>query len=201
MDWQALANIVGIGRATAVDDTGQLQLVQVTEGATGSGFADRITDKVTRTAEFGFSSSPPLESEVVMLRVAADRSGSIIISTSHRPSRPTGLQPGDTALYDVRGAIIKLSAAGMTIDAAGLPIVIQNASKITLDSPEVEMTGKLTVAGDITASGDINVAGNVTERTSATPISLGTLRDAYEAHKHTGVQTGSGSTGATDHPA
>ena len=182
-----LANLLGIGRAKVIDDTGDLQLMQVTEGAAGSGFADRVLDKVKRLTEFGFSSVPPIDSEVVMIRRGGDRACSLVIATSHRPSRPKNLKPGDVALYDVRGAIIKLTEHGLEIDCAGLEAKLTNCSKVTLDAPDVVLTGTLHVAGEITAM------------TGGSAVGLGALRDAYNAHHHTGVTTGSGSTGGTDH--
>lgn len=181
------ANLLGIGRATTIDDTGELQLLQVTEGAAGTGFADRVLDKVRRATEFGFGSVPPIDSEVVMIRRGADRACSLVIATSHRPSRPRNLKPGDTVIYDVRGAKVTLTETGIAVDGAGLEVKVTNTPKVTLDAADVVLTGTLHVDGEITAL----VGG--------TSVSLGALRDAYNAHHHTGVQTGSDSSGATDH--
>lgn len=175
------ANFVGVGRATLIDDTGELQLVQVTEGAAGDGFADRITDKVRRVAEFGFASVPPIGAEVLMLRRSGDRSRSMVIGTSHRPSRPKSLQPGDTVLYDVRGIKIALTAAGVTVNAAGLEVLITDASKVRCTC-------------------DIETTGDVRCRADGQAVSLGALHDAYNAHHHSGVQAGTALTGTTDHP-
>ncbi|WP_260927341.1 phage baseplate assembly protein V [Novosphingobium sp. 9] len=182
-----LQNLLGIGKMTVHDDSGDVQTMQVTEGAAGSGFFSRVTDNVKRVTEFGFHSVPPLGSEVVVLRRGGDRSNSIVIATSHRASRPKDLQAGDTALFDERGAIFKLTAAGPVLDAAGLEIVIQNASKITFDCPEVEFTGNVAVAGTLT--GDTNGAA----------VELGALRDAYNAHGHIEVSKGTDTSGKTDH--
>ncbi len=187
MSW--LTNLIGIGHATLIDDREELQRVQVTERAFGNGFADRVTDRVRRITEFGFASVPPLNSEVLMLRRGADRALSTIIGTSHRPSRPRNLKPGDTGIYDVRGARVMLTEDGLVIDCAGLPAVIRNASKLTIDVPEVEMTGALKVAGEITAL------------TGGAPVGVGALRDKYNAHKHTGVAAGGASSGTTDQAA
>lgn len=185
-----LANLFGIGRATIVKDDGDLQLLQVTEGATGTGFQDRVSDNVPRVAEFGFASAPPIDAEVLMLNRGGQRSQAIAIATSHRPSRPKNLEPGDAGIYDVRGAKVMLTADGLVIDCAGLPAVIQNASTVTLR-----------VSSKVRVEGDLEVTGDLRSRADATPVSLNSLRDAYHAHKHTGVQTGSGSSGLTDHDA
>ncbi|WCT78675.1 phage baseplate assembly protein domain-containing protein [Novosphingobium humi] len=172
-------NIAGIGSVSGADDTGEVQKLQVTEKAAGSGFMARVLDKVSRLFAFGFTSVPPLGSEVLMLRLGGDRNCSIAISTDHRASRPKGLQPGDSAMYDVRGIIIKMTSDGLEISAAGLPIVIHNASKLTLDVPEVECTGTLKAAGEITAL------------TGANEVALGALRDTYNGHDHGGIVRGS----------
>lgn len=167
MNWW---NLLGIGHATQVDDSGEIQLVQVTEHAKGQGFADRITDKVRRITEFGFASNPPLQSEVLVLRRGGDRSQSQIIATSHRSSRIKNLQPGDVVVYDVRGAYVKFTASGIIIDGAGQPMTIQNV-------------------GTVTIHGDLKVTGEVTAKSGGTEVKLST-------HLHSGVQAGSAKTGA-----
>lgn len=190
---ERIINLIGIGRITRVDDSGDLQLVQVTEGATGSGYADRVTDQVQRVSEFGFASVPPLDSEVLVLNKGGDRSKPLAIATSHKPSRPKNMQPGDAGIYDVRGAKVTLTENGLLIDCAGLPATLQNTTtvtigatdKITLDAPSVECTGNFKADQLLTGDG--------------TPVELGALRDAFNAHKHGGVQTGGGTSGISDH--
>lgn len=189
--FDAIANLIGIGRATLVDDSGEVQLVQVTEGAAGNGFADRVIDKVRRVSEFGFASVPPLESEVLILRRLGQRARSIVIGTSHRASRQKDLKPGDAGIYDVRGAKVMLTANGLVIDCAGLPAVIQNATTVTLKA-----SGKVRVEADT-----LECTGDVVSRADGTKVSLSALRDAYAAHKHTAVQVGTGVSGLTDHNA
>ncbi|KQN00574.1 phage baseplate assembly protein V [Sphingomonas sp. Leaf25] len=189
-----LANLFGFGRVTLVDDDGELQRLQVTEGATGTGFADRVTDAVPMIGRFGFASVPPADSEVLLARRNGDRGKSIAIGTSHRPSRPKGLKPGDAGMYDVRGAKVLLTEDGLVIDCAGLPAIVKNAPTVTLqatdrivlDAPIIECTGAITAKGDATV------------RTDGTAVEVGKLRDAYAAHKHGGVTTGTGVSGLTD---
>lgn len=178
----SLRDLIGIGRATLVDDGGEMQFVQVTEGAAGTGGDQRVSDKVRRVSEFGFASVPPIGSEVLVLRRLASRALSIVIGTSHRASRPTGLQPGDAGIYDVRGAKLMLTDGVVTLDAAGGEVLVTNASKVRCDC-------------------DIETTGDVRCRVNGQAVSLGALHDAYNAHKHTGVQAGTASSGTTDTPA
>jgi phage baseplate assembly protein V len=204
-------DLFGVGSATLVDDTGDMQRIQVTERASGRGIGDRIMDRVRRVTEFGFTSVPPLDSEVLVARRAGERSQSMVIGTSHRASRPRGLKPGDSALYDVRGATVQLTADGLLIDCAGLPAVVCNATTIrleasgtvTIDAPSSRVTGnmqvdgELDVTGKIAGGGLISAGGDVEARAGA--VSLDGLRDAYAAHKHGGVKSGSDASGGTDH--
>lgn len=179
---QFFANLVGIGSATQVDDSGEMQLVQVTEGAQGKGFAARVTDKVRRVTEFGFASVPPLGSEVMVIRRGGDRSHSVVIATSHRQSRLKNLGPGDVAVYDVRGAYVKFTSSGIVVDGAGQTVTIQNC-------------------GHVQVNGDLQVTGDVVSRSGGSAVSLNGVRDAYVAHHHTGVTTGAGVSGPSDHIA
>lgn len=190
-----LHSLFGIGSVTLADDSGDMQRLQITEGTAGQGIAARIMDRVRRVVEFGFASVPPLGSEALIARRSGERTQSMVVGTSHRPSRPRNLMPGDTCLYDVRGAKVLLTANGLLIDCAGLPAIIQNSTivtvtatdRIVLDAPDVECTGNFKADKLLTGDG--------------TPVELGALRDAYNSHHHTGVAPGSGTTGATDHAA
>jgi phage gp45-like len=162
---ERLLNLLGIGRSTLADDSGDLQVLQVTEGATGGGGEDRILEKVRRVTEFGFASVPPDGAEVLMLRRNGLRTQSIVIATSHRPSRLKNLKPGDAALYDVRGAKITLTEDGITIDAAGGQVTVTNASKIRAEC-------------------DVETTGDIISRADGDRVSLNALHDAYNQHDH-----------------
>lgn len=177
---QRFFDLIGFGRVTLVTDDEELQRIQVTEGALGDGFADRVSDRVPRLTEFGFASNPPLDAEAMLLRRGGERSQSVVVATSHRPSRPRDLKPGDTAIYDVRGAIVKLTEDGLVIDCAGLPALIRNASTLRVEAEVLEVTG------------------DVVSRADGDAVSLNDLRDAYVAHKHDGVSAGDAYTGTTD---
>ncbi|HEX7851405.1 MAG TPA: phage baseplate assembly protein [Sphingomonas sp.] len=178
----SLLSLFGFGRVTTVDDSGDAQLLQITQGATGKGYTDRIFDKIMRFGQFGVASVPPLNAGALMLHLGGDRSQTFVIATHDSPSRPKNLQPGDSALYDVRGAVIKLTADGLEIDCAGKPARIHNFSSLRVE-------------------GDLHVTGDVITRADATAVSVNGLRDAYHQHKHSGVTTGSGLSGLTDHDA
>lgn len=185
-----ILDFVGIGRITRSDDSGNIQLLQITEGAVGQGGDDRVIENVRRLIEFGFSSLPPIDSEVVMIRRAADRSLSIAIASNHRASRPRDLAAGDTVIYDLRGNQVRLTADGIEVRAADAAVKVSGATTVTVTASE-----KVRVEAPT-----LECTGDVVSRADGSPVSLNALRDAYDAHKHGGVSTGTSSTAITDHP-
>lgn len=220
-----LNHLIRAARIRLVDDSDVIQRVQVDEGPLGPDGGRRLIDKVKFIGMFGVASVPPIDAEVLVLGMGGDRSRSIAIASNHQTSRLKNLKPGDSGLYDVRGAKLTFTENGLLIDCAGLPAVIQNCptlrlvatEKVTIDAPTTEIThdltvgGTLTVAGDATLSGDVAIegdtttqgtitsAGAVTARAGGTAAELGAVRDAYVAHKHGAVKTGTDTSGVSDH--
>ncbi|MET3132230.1 phage baseplate assembly protein V [Oxalobacteraceae bacterium GrIS 1.11] len=170
--------LIGRGRVTTGDDSGNVQMLQVklNEG--------HVRDGTPRLAEFGFTSMPPNGSDVMLLFIAGDRSNGVIVATGHQASRMKNLKAGEVAIYDDQGQSIHLTRAGIVIHGAGLPVTITGTSGITLDTPVVHMTGKLSVDGTVTA-----------------PVVVGTENVLFGGksgvdHRHGNVQRGQDSTGA-----
>jgi len=55
--------------------------------------------------------------------------------------------------------------------------------------------------GDVNITGNLTVTKDVTDNTPGNGVTVKALRDTYNAHKHGGVDTGSGQTQTTDQPA
>src|SRR5690348_18380182 len=120
--WRRIQLAIGKGRITQTDDTGAVQKVQ----AQLNGFETR--DGTPRLAEFGFTSRPPANSDVVLVFIAGDRSNGVAIATGHQASRPTGLQEGETQLYDLWGKSIWLTKdGGIIVEAKNADVTINNA--------------------------------------------------------------------------
>jgi phage gp45-like len=139
---------VSRGKITLVDDTGVIQKHQVDYGPQGPDGSLGLRDNTPMMSIFGFTSNPPLGADVVSLFVGGDRSNGVSLGNNHQPSRLTGLQPGDSAQYDVRGAYVKLTEAGLTVDAAGNDVVLQNYGTVTV------MGGTVIVQSDDVSLGD-----------------------------------------------
>lgn len=186
-----ILHLVGFGRIKLVADDKEVMGLQVSQGNTGTDPGESITDDVPFAGQFGLSTAPPLESEVLLLRRGGDRSQTIAIATSHRPSRPKDLKPGDTMLYDVRGRHVFLNEAGIEIDAKGGSVRVVNATTVTIVASEKVRLETSTV----------ETTGDFVSRCDGTPVSLNGLRDAYAAHKHSGVRAGTDISGVTNKPA
>lgn len=158
---------ISVGRVTGGSDSGTIQKLQVQSPL-------EIRSDTPRMAEFGFSSGPPMGSDVVVACLGGDRSSGIIIATNHQQYRQSGLNPGETIIYSQWGQFVRLTETGITIDAANQPVDITNVTTATITASEsvLAKTPLLKCTGDI-----IDNCGSNTK-------SLKDLREAYNQHTH-----------------
>ncbi|MBV1835662.1 phage baseplate assembly protein [Acetobacter estunensis] len=115
---------------------------------------------------YGFASRPVPGSDIVVAFLSGDRTRGVAVAAGDQRGRPTDLQPGEVTVYHPR--------TGSRIDLkADGSVAISPANK------------KLTIAADIAVSGKITATGDVV----ANGVSLDT-------HKHSGVKSGSDTSGA-----
>lgn len=189
-----LRGLFGRGRVTYVDDSGPVQQMQVTMN-------DLITaDDRYRVAEFGFTSSPPLGSDVLALHVAGDLSAGAVFATNHQPSRPTGLQAGESMLYSEDGKQIYITAAGgIIVNANGQDVVVNNATDVTWN-----LTGKLKIVAPGGVEFDaptLTNTGDMQDNVGTNTQTMADSRATFDEHDHdiVEVQTG-GSTVTSNKP-
>jgi phage baseplate assembly protein V len=163
---QRLRMVIGRGRITFGDDSGNVQRLQVRLNA------DQINDDMPRLAEFGFTSMPPNGSDVVVVFIAGDRSTGAVVATGHQTSRLKNLKSGEVAIYDDQGQSVYLTRGGIVINGAGLPLTITN-------TPEVRMETSLNVTGDIKDHCD-----------SPSGKTMAGMRTTYNGHTHNDPQGG-----------
>lgn len=161
-----IANMFGIGRVTGQDDSGNAQKIQYQtplEVAT----AHRLVD-------FGFSSALPTGSDVVIAFIGGDRSSPVVIASGHQGYRYSGLNPGEAVVYNQWAMSILLTEDGITIDAAGQDVTINNARDLTATATGAAkfITPKLLCTGDIIDNCETNTT------------TLKQLREAYNVHIH-----------------
>lgn len=171
--------VIGRGRVTACDDSDGIQRLQVSLNP------GEVRDGTPNVQHYGFTSSPPPGTDVLAAFVDGDRSNGAVIGTNNRRFRKKGLAAGDSAMYDAAGKFVHLSAAGLVINAQGQPVVIQNASSVTI-----------TAATEIILDTPVlKVTGDVIDRYQDQVNNMASMRQIFNAHTHKDVQPGSGDSG------
>lgn len=169
-----IASMLGVGRVTAMQDGGGTQSVQYQ--------TPLEVASAHRLAEFGFSSGLPVGTDVVLAFLGGDRSNPVVIATNHQGYRHSDLSPGETVMYNQWGLYIQLTENGISIDAKGHDVTVNNAKNLTATATEQVklITPKLLVTGDVVDNCETN------DKT------LKQLRDAYNDHDHEvrGVEQG-----------
>jgi len=97
----------------------------------------------------------------------------------------------DTGALSVTGIKTASVVASTSVSVTAPNVTVKASQKITLDTPEVVCTNKLT-----TGSLEVKQGGTMTGNISHSGGSLSSNGIALHTHKHSGVQTGGGNTGA-----
>ncbi|WGL97903.1 phage baseplate assembly protein [Arsenophonus sp. aPb] len=170
-----LAMLLGFGKVTLSQDGGDIQTVQYLNTL-------EVRDGTYRMTEFGFSSSLPAGSDVLIGYLGGHRSNAVIFASNHPASRFRNLTPGESVLYNQWGLHILLTQQGIVVDAKGQDVTIHQAkqativasTKVVIDTPLLEVTG------------------DIVDNVGSNQASLRALRDNYRQHVHEieGVQTG-----------
>jgi phage gp45-like len=146
------------------------------------------TKELPVVQQYGFISNPPLGSDAVAVFTAGDQSIGTVIGTNHQSYRPD-VPTGEVQMFDNAGNSIWLNASGNVIKVVAKTDIEIDAvdGKITLNCPNVYLTGNLFVAG------------NITDQSTGTSYSLAEMREFDRNHTHPGVQTGGGRTATSDY--
>lgn len=189
-----IQSIIGRARVRFVDDSGSVQKMQVLMNGI------ETPDNRFRVAEFGLTSNPPIDSDAITLHVAGDRSAGAVIGTNHQPSRPKGLQPGETMLYSEDGKSVYLTASGgIVVEAKGQDVAVNDARNVTWNCSGVF---KIVAAGGIQfVAPTVTSTGDMQDNVDTNPHTMAQMRTIYNGHKHPveNVQ-GGGSTIVSDVP-
>ncbi len=180
-------SLVGRGRVKLVDDSGPVQKMQLLM----SGM--ETPDKRYRVPEFGFTSNPPIDSDAIALHISGDRSAGVVIGTNHQPSRPTGLQPGESMIYSEDGKYIYLTASGgIVVEAKGQNVVVNDAANVTcnasatltVNAPTIVLNGNVQINGNIGQSGTGGTKGTATFTAPITAPDINLPNGAVNGHNH-----------------
>ncbi|ARK86037.1 phage baseplate assembly protein V [Burkholderia pseudomallei] len=155
--------LLSLARAlvTTVNDSGGVQMMQVKLNAL------ETRDNTPRPVEFGLTSNPPVGSDAFVVFLGGDRSNGVVLGTVHQPSRPTGLQPGETMIYTQDGKQIYLTASGgIKVKANNQPVEVDNATIVTINaSTKIRaVTPRFECTGDIVDNCDTTGRSMASER-------------------------------------
>lgn len=142
-------------RATVsgVDDTGDLQQLQVTrlEGETW--------DECERVGEYGFTSSPPIGAEAIVIQIGGNSDHMVILGVDDL-SRPHPLDSGQTVLYDGANSRVFLDAAGNVVITASGRVQIA-ASTLLVQANSTRFMGDVQIDGDLTVGRNVQIGGTL----------------------------------------
>lgn len=182
---RSIMALVGRGRVKFVDDSGVVQKIQVSMNGL------ETPDNRLRVAEFGYTSNPPEESDAIVLHVAGDRTGGAVIGTNHQPSRPTGLQPGETMLYSEDGKSVYLTASGgIVVEAKGQDVVVNDARNVTWNctgdfTQNVGGKYKVVAAGGVEFDTSmVKSSGDMQDNFGTNSHTMAQMRSIYNTHTH-----------------
>lgn len=174
--------------------------------------------------QYGFASVPLEGAEGITVFLGGDRDNGVTIATEDGRYRLKKMEGGEVALYTDEGDVLHFKRnRTIYIETENLEAVASKTAKldtgtleanatisatiaaplVTIDAPQVNMSGNLTVAGVITgasvaalgivATGPAGVA-DVTGPMATIRADLEDLNSAYGPHVHGGVTVGPGAT-------
>jgi phage baseplate assembly protein V len=197
-----------VGRATLkqTNDGTKMQAAQL-------GVLDGETrDNVERFQNYGFTSHPHAGAEAAVVFAGGNRDHGLVLAVDDRRYRVKGLSQGEVAIYTDEGDKIVLKR-GKVVEITTDTLRVNAATKIELNAPTIELNGQTTTvnasslvqlntpqtntSGAVASGGNASVTGNITATGNVSDLngSMQEMRDTYNTHKHTGVQTGGGTTG------
>jgi phage baseplate assembly protein V len=103
---QRIMGLAGKATIERVDDSGAEQRVQATV------LQNEVLDKLERLGLYGVTSNPQPGAAAVVLFLGGNRASGIVIATEDSRSRPTGLLPGEVAVYNDQGIVLLLAHDG-----------------------------------------------------------------------------------------
>ena len=162
-----IAMMIGFGKTTLSEDGGNTQKVQYHNNM-------EVRDGTIRYTDFGFSSSLPAGSDVLIAYLNGNRSNAIIFASNHPPSRHQNLKSGESVLYNQWGLHILMTEEGIVIEAKDKEVTVNNAKKVTVNaSTEVLLNTPI-----------LKVTGDIIDNCEGNKSTLKVLRDSYNKHNH-----------------
>ena len=202
-----LGNLFARGRVAAVKASTRMQTLQVEL------LAGEVKDRLEHFEPYGFTSCPHPGAEAAAAFLDGDRSHGIVLVVADRRYRLTTLAEGEMAIHDDLGQKVHLTRAGIVVKGAGLPVLITDTPRVTveaatsikLDAPDVQITGNLVVNQHLSYQGglsgsNVNAGAGGSGAAIEGPLAVvgGTVthdgKNIGSSHTHGGVLAGGAST-------
>jgi phage baseplate assembly protein V len=145
--------------------------------------AGEVRSGIERLEEYGFTSYPFQDAESFAVFLGGNRDNGVIINVADVRYRPRDLKAGEIKFYNFKGTYIHFDESGsinvfspkdinlniqneMNIEVKNKTnfdspkITINATSEVSLNSPNINITGNINLKGKLTATGDV-VAGGI----------------------------------------
>jgi phage gp45-like len=143
----------------SVDDSGPQQLMQLT------GLDGQTIGEAVRSQPFGLSSVPLIGAEALMLALGGGHDRMHALGVEHPQHRPTGTPPGGMVIYDAYGDAVSVVQANLRV---------VHSAKITLQAPEIELIGNVTLGGAVGSGVPASKQGTIDTGNNADILNLAT---------------------------
>lgn len=97
--------MVSRGVVKLIDDAKKCQTLQAEL------LADEVRSDIERFEDYGMTSHPPVDSELLFVAIGGNRSNGIAVRVFDRSIRPTGMADGDVCLYTADGERVYINKA------------------------------------------------------------------------------------------
>ncbi|PKE29391.1 phage baseplate assembly protein V [Rahnella sp. AA] len=197
-----VGNIVRIGKVSELDLANAR--CRVATGSNVTAWLPWMTHRAGRTRSWW---APSVGEQVLLLSLGGELNTAFVLPALFSDASPAPSASADAIhLAFPDGAIFEYEPANSTLKVSGIKTAVIDASeqvdvtapeirctastRITLDTPEVVCTSKLT-----TGSLEVKQGGTLTGNLTHSGGSLTSNGIVVHTHRHSGVQTGSGQTG------
>lgn len=133
-----------------IDDSGGQQVAIV------QGLAGEVMKLAYRGQYFGATGVPPVGSDGFAMLVAGRPDQAVFIGIEHPDHRYRNLKPGEKAIYDAHGQVIKLLQGKKTVVEVGELRII--ADKVIVESSDINLGGEGGVP--VAKQGTLDTAGH-----------------------------------------
>ena len=151
--------------------------------------ADEIQDDVELMQHYGLASAPKPGAEAAVVFLGGNRDHGIIVATHDRRYR-LSLEEGEVALHDDLGQFVHLKRTGISVSSpteikATAPVVrVIAASEIQYEAPIITLNAAEMVLVDAPFFACTGAIKDGVSVAGVGGVSMGDMRDVYNAHHH-----------------